>query len=130
MSAVSPLTDRLSSTVTVPLVEFNVRPPAVVSISLPLILTLSTVATSLTARTPSVVIPVTSKISSTVTVPPAESMVRFPDAVSISLLPDTPIWTLSIVAPPFASTAPVNVVTPETTTVSYTHLTLPTICSV
>ena len=103
MSAVSPLTDRLSSTVTVPLVEFNVRPPAVVSISLPSILTLSTVALPLTSRTPSTVassrvvlpstsiVPVTAKLSSTVVVPPAESIVRFPDAVSISLSSVTPI---------------------------------------
>ena len=44
--------------------------------------------------------------------PPAESIVKFPEAVSISLSPDTPIWTLSILAPPFASKAPVNVVAP------------------
>ena len=35
--------------------------------------------------------PLTVKLSSTATVPPAESIVRFPEAVSISLLPVTPI---------------------------------------
>ena len=36
------------------------------------------------------VCPLTVKLSSTVTVPPAESIVRFPEAVSISLSPVTP----------------------------------------
>ena len=53
-------------------------------------------------------------VSSIVVVPPAESIVRFPEAVSISLSPVTPIWTLSILAPPFASSAPVKVVAPVT----------------
>ena len=35
-------------------------------------------------------VPVTLKLSSTVTVPPAESSVKLPDAVSISLVPVTP----------------------------------------
>ena len=59
-------------------------------------------------------IPVTANWSSTVTVPPAESIVRLPVDVSISLSFVIPIWILSIVAPPFASTKPVNVETPET----------------
>ena len=58
--------------------------------------------------------PVTERSSSTVTVPPAESRVKLPVDVSISLSPATPIRTLSIVAPPFASTAPVNVEAPPT----------------
>ena len=103
MSAVAPLTDKSSSTVVVPPAESIVRLPEVVSISLPSILTLSTVALPLTSRTPSTVassrvvlpstsiVPVTAKLSSTVVVPPAESIVRFPDAVSISLSSVTPI---------------------------------------
>ena len=62
--------------------------------------------------------PVTPKSSSIVTVPPAESIVKFPVDVSISLSPLIPIWILSIVDPPFASTKPVNVDTPETLTLS------------
>ena len=54
-------------------------------------------------------LPVTDKISSTVTVPPLESIIRFPDDVSISLSPVTPIRILSIVAPPFTSRVPVTV---------------------
>ena len=38
-----------------------------------------------------VTVPVTLKLSSTVTVPPAESIVRLPDTVSISLSPVIPI---------------------------------------
>ena len=48
------------------------------------------------------------------TVPPAESIVKLPVEVSISLSSVTPIWTLSIFAPSFASIAPVNVDTPVT----------------
>ena len=59
-------------------------------------------------------LPVTVKMSSIVVVPPAESIVKSPDDVSISLLPVTPICTLSIVAPPLASIAPVNVERPDT----------------
>jgi hypothetical protein len=55
---------------------------------------------------------VTVRLSSTVTVPPLESSVRLPVEVSISLSPLTPIWMLSIVAPPLASIAPVKVVAP------------------
>ena len=117
MSVVSPLTDRLSSTVVVPPAESIVRLPEVVSISLPLILTLSTVATSLTARTARLVIPVTVKSSLTLTFPAFESRCNSPVAVSIVLLVKPgAILTLPIVALSFASTAPVNVVTPETTT--------------
>ena len=49
-------------------------------------------------------VPLTVKLSSTVTVPPAESIVKLPDDVSNSLSP----------------------VTPTCISVSYTHLTLPT----
>ena len=59
-------------------------------------------------------VPVTPKLSSTVIVPPAESIVKFPDVVSISLLPVMPICTLSTVAPPLKSASPVNVETPVT----------------
>ena len=38
-----------------------------------------------------VALPLTVKISSIVVVPPAESMVKLPEAVSISLLPVIPI---------------------------------------
>ena len=48
------------------------------------------------------------------TVPPAESMVKLPVEVSISLSFVTPICTLSIFAPPFPSIRPVNVDTPVT----------------
>ena len=48
----------------------------------------------------------TAKLSSIVVVPPAESMIRFPVDVSISLLSVTPIWILSIEAPPFVSSSP------------------------
>ena len=61
-----------------------------------------------------VVIPVMDVASSIVVVPPAESIVRFPVEVSISLSPAIPIRILSIVAPPFASRRPVNVVFPPT----------------
>ena len=45
---------------------------------------------------------------------PEESIVRLPVEVSISLSPVTPIWTLSIVAPPLPSISPVKVETPAT----------------
>ena len=43
--------------------------------------------------------PATLKLSSTVTVPPAESKVRFPVEVSISLEPEIPILILLIEVP-------------------------------
>ena len=43
--------------------------------------------------------PVTLRISSTITVPPAESIVRLPDTVSISLSLVIPIWILPMSAP-------------------------------
>ena len=73
-----------------------------------------------------------------VTVPPAESIVRFPELVSISLSAVIPTCTFPAVfpvevtlpenAPVVAEIAPENVpVVPETVAaVSYTHLTLPT----
>ena len=54
-------------------------------------------------------LPETVKLSSTVTVPPAESITKFPVEVSISLSLVTPTCTLSILAPPLASTEPVMV---------------------
>ena len=46
-----------------------------------------------------VTVPVTLKLSSTVTVPPAESIVRLPDTVSISLSPVIPTCILPMSAP-------------------------------
>jgi len=46
-----------------------------------------------------VTVPVTLKLSSTVTVPPAESIVKLPDTVSISLSPVRPILILPMSAP-------------------------------
>jgi len=53
-------------------------------------------------------------LSSSVVVPPAESIVKLPVEVSISLSLAIPIRILSISAPPLASTSPVNVEIPET----------------
>ena len=61
-----------------------------------------------------VALPLTVKISSIVVVPPAESIVKLPELVSISLSLVTPIWISSILAPPLASIVPVNVDTPVT----------------
>ena len=47
-----------------------------------------------------VVTPETLRISSIVVVPPAESIIKFPVDVSISLSAVIPILTLSIIAPP------------------------------
>ena len=58
--------------------------------------------------------PVMLNVSSIIVVPPAESIVKLPDEVSISLSPVTPICILSTVAPPFASIEPVNVEIPVT----------------
>ena len=44
--------------------------------------------------------PVTDNISSIVVVPPAESIVKLPDVVSISLSPVIPTWTLPANNPP------------------------------
>ena len=71
MSAVAPLTDRLSSTVTVPPVESIVRLPEVVSISLPSTLTLSTVALPLTSRTPLTVVLAKVETPATIELPDA-----------------------------------------------------------
>ena len=66
----------------------------------------------------------TLRLSSTVTVPPAESIVKFPESVSISL---ASILTLSISALVLTSRTPDTVKLSSTVTaVSYTHLTLPT----
>ena len=76
---------------------------------------LSISAPPLASRRPvRVVVPVTLKLSSIVVVPPEESIVRFPEEVSISLSPAIPIWILSIVAPPLASRRLLIVVIPET----------------
>jgi hypothetical protein len=58
--------------------------------------------------------PVIVTASSSVVVPPLESMVKFPVDVSISLSPAIPILILSIVAPPFASNKPLTVAWLET----------------
>jgi len=132
----TPETVKLSSIATVPPVESSVRLPVDVSISLSLarpIRMLSISAPPLASTSPvnvetpmtpnveeSVVAPVnvetpeTVKLSSIATVPPVESSVKLPVEVSISLLFEIPIRTLPISAPPFASTSPVNVETPET----------------
>ena len=55
---------------------------------------LTVVVVPLTVRFPD-----TTKLSSIVVVPPAESIVKFPVSVSISFAPVTPIRTLSISAP-------------------------------
>ncbi len=57
-------------------------------------------------------VPETTRLSSIVVVPPAESIVRFPVDVSISLLPVTPIRILSIVAPPTLTNAPIWLIDP------------------
>ena len=108
-----PLTVKLSSTVTVPPFESIVKLPLVVSISLPLIWTLSIVALPFTSNTPSTVVPssvvtpTTLKLSSTVTDPPLESIVRLPLSVSISL---PFIRILSIKACPVTTRVPVRLV--------------------
>ena len=76
---------------------------------------LSIVAPPLASRRPvNVAVPVTIKLSSMVVVPPAESIVRLPVEVSISLSPAIPILMLSISAPPLASRRPVRVLVPVT----------------
>ena len=47
-----------------------------------------------------VTVPVTLKLSSTVTVPPAESRVKFPEAVSISFPPEIALGVMVIAAAP------------------------------
>ena len=89
-----PDTDTLSSRVVVPPAESIVRLPEEVSISLlpvtpSLILSIS--APSLPVIFPDIVaVPETDKLSSIVVVPPAESIVRLPEEVSISLSLVTP----------------------------------------
>ena len=61
-----------------------------------------------------VVAPEIVTMSSIVVVPPAESIVKFPVEVSISLSPAIPILILSIVAPAFASNRPLTVAIPLT----------------
>ena len=56
---------------------------------------------------PAVNVPLTTRLSSIVVVPPAESMIKLPDEVSISLLAVTPICIRSIEAPPLKSARPV-----------------------
>ena len=61
-------------------------PPKVkIGSSIVIVVELTVVVAPLTTK-----FPLTVKLSSTVTVPPAESIVRLPDAVSISLSPVTP----------------------------------------
>ena len=77
-------------------------------------LTVSVVASPKVTLPLNVVIPVTIRLSSIVVVPPAESIIRLPVEVSISLSPEIPIWILSIFAPPLASITPVKVLSPVT----------------
>ena len=58
--------------------------------------------------------PTTINLSSTVTVPSNESMIKLPVVVSISLSPVIPICILSIYAPLLISTVFVNVENPVT----------------
>ena len=111
---VPPVINKLSSTLTVPPAESRIRFPVVVSISLfpPIpILILSIIAPPVPVNRPPLTIV---KLSSTSTVPPAESRIRFPVEVSIVLSDAMPILTLSIVAPPSASRRPVKVLIPVT----------------
>ena len=71
---------------------------------------------------PAVVTPVIFKLSSIMVRPVAESIVKSPDDVSISLLPVTPICILSIAAPPFASIKPVNVEEPATSKLPFASI--------
>ena len=77
-----------------------------------------TVVFPVTPKVPcNVALPLTVKASSIVVVPPAESIVKLPDEVSISLSFVIPIWILSIVAPskvvkPSTSKLPVIAVPP------------------
>ena len=52
--------------------------------------------------------PVTLKLSSIVTKPPAESIVKLPDVVSISFVPVIPIRTASAVTPAKVGESPVS----------------------
>ena len=51
-------------------------------------------------------VPVTDKLSSIVTVPPAESIVRFPEVVSIVFALVTPIFIASAVTPAKVTVSP------------------------
>ena len=73
-------------------------------------------------------VPLTVRLSSTVTVPPCESMVKLPLEVSISLSPVTPIWTLppvkSVNVPAPADAPPIvtpSIVPPLISAVSATN---------
>ena len=119
-----PVTINLSSIVVVPSKESIVKLPEEVSISLspeiPICI-LSIAAPPFASKKPVKVVElvtakvsVTIKLSSIVVVPPKESIVKFPEEVSISLSPVIPILMLSISAPPFASNKLVKVVIPAT----------------
>ena len=75
----------------VPLVEGVIPVP-----TLEVKLTVSLVAFPKITLPLNVDIPLTVRLSSIVVVPPAESIVRLPVVVSISLSPVIPIWILSI----------------------------------
>ena len=100
----TPVTERLSSISTVPNAAPRERLPLVVSTLLLVTLTVPDLnwVDVVTPETEiflanvdcPVVIPATVKLSSTVTVPPSESITRFPAEVSISLPPPYPIWTV------------------------------------
>ena len=70
-----------------PIVDWNVAPSATVNPS-------SVVAPSTSNVPVTEPFPLTVRLSSTATVPPAESNVRFPDSVSISLSPVSPTLIL------------------------------------
>ena len=98
-----PDTDKSSSTVVVPPAESITKLPVLVSISLFAVipsLILSNLAPSLPVTCPDMTaVPETVRLSVISTVPPAESNIKLPDDVSISLAAVIPILTLSMVAP-------------------------------
>jgi hypothetical protein len=69
----------------------GVEPSKVNEFVISIVVELTVVVVPLTVKLPVIVVlPETVKLSSTAIVPPAESNVKFPDDVSISLLPVTP----------------------------------------
>ena len=111
----------LSLICTVPARESRIKFPVTVSIVLssvtPILIFLDIAAPSACINAAKIVPPVITRLSSIVTVPPAESIIRFPVEVSISLLPEIPILTFLILAPPLPSNRPLNVRLSFTTTV-------------
>ena len=117
-----PVTLRLSSVVPLETSKPPFASIALVKVERPITVTLPSTLSDLSMSTISlkVEIPVTTSWSSTVTVPPAESITRLPVEVSISLSPLMPIWILSIVAPLLASIVFVKVERPVTVTLPST----------